>query len=180
MIGEALTTHTKFRDQELEKRFVMVEELEQVATKSELNELRDSHRTLNDAVDEALRVSKDAYSLAVEAEAKADGANTQANGAFAGMQEISSDVDGIRTSMAPQPAKAAADTPEEAKSAPSIITVTKTEVEQMIKEAAGKVIVHILERIADVAQFVDSPQEMADSLREEIEEMSGNDPGDDQ
>ncbi len=168
LIGEALTTHTKFRDQELEKRFVMAEELEHIATKSELNELRDSNRTLNDAVDEALRVAKDAYSVAVDAEAKADGANTQANGAFAGIREISSDVDEIRTSMAPQPAKAT-DTPDEAKSAPGVITVTKTEVEQMIKKA----VVAVLGKIANLAEFAESPKDLADYIKQELEDIMG-------
>lgn len=180
LIGEALEIHTRFRDNSLEQRFVTLEDAEKwFATKGEVNQLNDGYVTIRDTVNESLEVSKDAYTTAVEAQAMAEGANTQANGAYSKADEISSDVHDIRTSMAPQPAKETPEVPEEAKSAPGSIAVTKTEVENMIKQAGGKIVAHILERIADVAEFVDSPKEMADSLREEINEIFGNDSGDD-
>jgi len=179
LIGEALETHTKFRDSSLEQKFVTRKEAEEwFATKGEINQLNDAYLVVKDTVNESLEVAKDAYTTAVEAQAMAEGANTQANGAYTRADEISSDVHDIRTSMAPQPAKETPEVPEEAKSAPGSIAVTKTEVESMIKQAGGKIVAHILERIADIAEFVDSPKEMADSLREEIEEIFGNDSGD--
>jgi len=178
MIAEALETNNTFVLEEVKSYFVSKEESEDFARLGDVREVREGYITMRDSVDEAVRKADDAYALAVDAEAKADGANTQANGAADRLKEVDSDVHTLRTSMAPQPAKESAEVPAEARSAPGTVTVTKAEVENMIKHAVKKTVAVIMTRIADIAEFVDSPKEMADSLREEINEIFGNTSGD--
>ena len=178
MIADALETNNTFVLDQVGNHFVSKEDAEDFARKGDVQEVRDGYVTMRDSVDEAVRKADDAYTVAVDAEAKASGAFDHANGAADKISEIDSDVHEIRTSMAPQPAKEIPEVPEEAMSAPGTVTVTKAEVENMIKHAVKKTAAYIMGRVADVAEFVDSPKEMADALREEIDEVIGNDSGD--
>lgn len=172
VISDALETNNKFRDRSLEEKFVTRKEAEEgLATKGEITQVNDGYITIRDTVNEALEVAKDAYTTAVEAQSMAEGANTQANGAFSKADEVSSDVHDIRTSMAPEPPKESSEMPEEVRSAPDAVTVTKTEVQEMIKGAARKVTISILAKIADFANYAESPHDLAEYIQEEIKSM---------